>query len=73
MLVGSFQIEICRYLQIITCFQYSGMGHTRVKPHIQGICHLIVVFSSGAKQFSGLEGKPGIYTFLLDSFGHGLD
>ena len=44
------------------------MGHTGIKPDIQGVADLVVVTRMLAQQFTGVQLKPGVDSLVFDAF-----
>ena len=72
-LVGPLKIEIRRETQRFTLPEYGVVGHTGVKPDIQGVAHLFILLCLITQQLIRLQGEPGLDPLLLDPLRHLLD
>ena len=60
MLIRSFQVYIRRPLQLLALVEYAGMRNAGIKPDVERIRNLVILFGFGAKQLSRIKIKPRV-------------
>ena len=66
MLVGPFQIDICRGLQFLAFTQHASVANARIEPYIEGIGDFFVLIGLVPQHFRRIQIKPGFYAASLD-------
>ena len=74
-LVGAFQIQRRRPFQVVAVLQHEGMGGAGIKPDVQNIHHLFVIFGIMvvAQKPGRIGRKPGVGAFALDRLDDALE
>ena len=60
MLIGAFQVQVCGPVQTLPLTQHAFVGHTGIKPDVEGVGDFVVVVGFITQQLAGIQIKPGI-------------
>ena len=75
MLVGAFQIQRRRPLQIVARFQHEGVCRARIEPDVHDIRDLLVILGITivAKEIGRVAGEPGVGALGFEGLGDAVD
>src|SRR3546814_3329495 len=75
MLVGAFEVEVGRPLQLRARLQHEGVRRAGIEPYFDHVGDLLEVFGAVvvAEEALRIAGEPGIAALLLEGIGDALD